>query len=687
MINQELINPESIVVVGGSNNLKKPGGKVVKNLVDGEFSGQLSVINPKENNVQDVQTFQSVAELDNTDLAIIAVAAKYCLPIIKELIETKNTKSFIMITAGFGEVNEEGRELELKIKEEIDKVSGCLIGPNCIGVLNLNYRGVFTTPIPKLHKDGCDLVSSSGATAVFIMEAGIPLGLKFRNVFSVGNAIQTSVEDVLEYFDETYEEGESSKIKLLYIENINDPQKFLKHASSLVNKGCKIAAIKSGSTEAGSRAASSHTGAIASSDMAVRALFRKAGVVYCSSREELITVASIFNYKELKGKNVAVITHAGGSAVMLTDALSKGGLEVPPIEGKEADELLSYLYSGSSVSNPIDFLATGTAEQLGIIIDYCEHKFDFIDAMVVVFGSPGLFDVENVYKVLSVKLDICKKPILPVLPSVINAEKEIEYFLSKGHVNFPDEVVLGNALAEVYNTTKPLNAVTEEVDLDREKIRAVIEEAEDGYLEGNQLNEIFDAAGIPRVADKVVENEQEAVTTANQLGYPVVMKVVGPVHKSDVGGVILNVKSDEVVVANFHQLMKIDGATGVLIQAMTKGVELFIGGVHEQSFGHAVYVGLGGIFIEVLKDVQSGLVPLNRKEVQYLLHQLKGYPLIKGVRGKEGVNEEIYTDVILRVSALLETAPEIVEMDINPLMGSMDSVVAVDARIRIEKNK
>jgi len=403
MLNQQIIQPRSIVVVGGSNNVQKPGGKVLKNLIDKCFGGELLVVNPKEDEVQGIKSYTDVAQLPQVDLAILAIAAKFCPDTVKILAETKQTKAFIILSAGFGEESEAGKLLENKIVETVNAHNACLIGPNCIGVLTQHYAGVFTLPIPKLDNRGVDFISGSGATAVFIMEAGIPKGLTFSSVFSVGNSAQIGVEEVLEYLDNTFDESSSSKVKLLYIESIKKPQKLLKHASSLINKGCRIAAIKSGASEAGSRAASSHTGALAGSDVAVDALFRKAGIVRCYGREDLIAVASVFMHKPLIGKNIAVITHAGGPAVMLTDSLSKGGLHIPPIKGEMADELLSKLFAGSSVANPIDFLATGTAEQLGTIIDYCDQHFDTIDAMVVIFGSPGLVEIFDAYNVLNEK--------------------------------------------------------------------------------------------------------------------------------------------------------------------------------------------------------------------------------------------------------------------------------------------
>ncbi|WP_321296135.1 acetate--CoA ligase family protein [Marinifilum fragile] len=685
MINEQLLNPQSIVVVGGSDDVQKPGGKVLKNLIDGDFKGELYVANPKLDEVQGIKSFKDPKDLPNVDLAILAIAAKFCPSTIKFLAEERNTRAFIILSAGFSEENEEGAKLEQEIVDTVNSVGGSLIGPNCVGVLNSNYNGVFTIPIPSLDPKGCDFISGSGATAVFIMESGVPKGLSFSSVYSVGNSAQMGVEEILKYLDESFDPETSSKVKLLYIENIDKPEMLLKHASSLVRKGCKIAAIKSGSSEAGSRAASSHTGALASSDVAVDALFKKAGIVRCSGREELATVASIFMHPELKGKNVAVITHAGGPAVMLTDSLSNNGLDVPHIEGPKADALLEKLYAGSSVSNPIDFLATGTAQQLGDIIDACENDFDNIDAMAVIFGSPGLFPVYDVYDLLHEKMKECKKPIYPILPSVINVKDEIEHFLAKGRINFPDEVVFGNALAKVYNTPKPQPEEIAMPDVDVAGIRKIVDEADNGYLSPEQIHNLLDAAGIARAKEGVADTEEEIVALAKEIGFPLVMKVVGPVHKSDVGGVTLNVKDEETVRSEFKRMMQIKDTYAVMLAQMLSGTEVFIGAKREEKFGHMVLCGLGGIFIEVLKDVKASLAPISTEEAHEMIQGLNSYGIIKGVRGQEPVNEDRFAEAVTRVAALMKVAPEIFEMDLNPLLGNKDAVTAVDARIRIEK--
>ena len=685
MLNKELLNPKSIVVIGASNNIHTPGGSVLKNLIAHNFKGELFAVNPKETEVQGIKCHKNVIEIPQVDLAIIAIAAKFTLETVQILTQQKNTKGFIIFSAGFGEKDDEGKKLEEQIVQEINAVGGTLLGPNNIGLINQHYAGVFTTPIPKLNPKGVDFISGSGATAVFIMEAAMATGLTFSSVFSVGNSAQIGVEEVLEHLDETFEKGKSSAVKLLYIESIENPQKLLKHAASLIAKGCKIAAIKAGSSSAGSRAASSHTGAMANSDVAVDALFKKAGIVRCYGRNELITVAGIFMHQELIGKNIAIITHAGGPAVMLTDALSKNGLNVPEITGKASEALLNKLFLGSSVSNPIDFLATGNAEQLETIIDYCENEFTEIDAMVVIFGSPGLFEVYDVYDVLDKKMRECKKPIFPVLPSVVNVKKEIDYFIEKGNINFPDEVLFGNALAKIFNTSKPISTKPAEINLDLEAIRAIINTAENGYLAPQQVKELLLAAKIPLVNEAICTTKKACLSEALKLGFPVVMKIVGPIHKSDVGGIILNINSVEKLAASFSEIMKIAGAKAVLIQPMKKGMELFIGAKKEGNFGHMVLCGLGGIYIEVLKDINVALAPVSEMEATEMIQNLKSYKIIQGIRNQEGVNEKLFAEIIVKISDLIMAAPEIAELDLNPLFGNSKEIFAVDARIMIEK--
>ncbi len=686
MINQQLLQPESIVVIGGSNNVHKPGGAVVRNLISGGYQGVLRIVNPKEDEVQGIKVFHDVSELPPTDLAILVVAAKFCPDYVELLAAEKQVKAFIIISAGFGEETRAGAELEQRILDTCEQHGCALIGPNCIGLMNRWHHSVFTQPIPHLTPKGVDFISSSGATAVYILESAVTKGLPFNSVWSVGNGRQIGVEGVLQYMDEHFDPEADSPVKLLYIENIADPDKLLYHATSLIRKGCRIAAIKAGSSENGSRAASSHTGAIASSDSAVEALFRKAGIVRCFSRDELTTVGCIFTLPRFTGKNFAIVTHAGGPGVMLTDALSKGGMNVPPLEGEVAEELKSKLLPGSSVANPIDILATGTPEQLGIAIDYCEQKFPNIDAIMVIFGTPGLVKIYEAYDVLHKKITEGKKPIFPILPSTTTAGPEVHEFLHRGHVNFSDEVVLATALTQVMKTPAPADQQIEIHGVDVPRIRRIIDGIhQNGYISPTLVHELLESAGIPTVPEFVSNQKEDLLAFAERCGYPVVAKVVGPVHKSDVGGVALNVRTADHLALEFDRMMQIPDATAVMVQKMLTGTELFIGAKYEPRFGHVVLCGLGGIFVEVLKDVSSGLAPLSYEEAYSMIRSLRGYRIIKGTRGQQGVNERKYAEIIVRLSTLLRFATEIKEMDINPLLADERDVIAVDARILVEK--
>lgn len=686
MITRQLIHPESIVVVGASNNVHKPGGATLRNLINGGYTGEIRAVNPKETEVQGVAAFAKVEDIPDTDLAILAIPAPLCSDAVEVLAGTKQVRAFIILSAGFGEETHEGAILEQKILETVNRYGASLIGPNCIGLMNVWHHSVFTQPIPNLNARGVDLISSSGATAVFILESAVVKGLQFNSVWSVGNAKQIGVEDVLQYMDETFDPEKDSNIKLIYIESIKDPDRMLFHASSLIRKGCRIAAIKAGSSESGSRAASSHTGAIASSDSAVEALFRKAGIVRCYSREELTTVGCVFTLPQLKGRNFAIVTHAGGPGVMLTDALSKGGLNVPKLEGPVADELKTKLYPGASVGNPIDILATGTPEQLSTVIDYCEERFDNIDAILAIFGTPGLVTMFDTYEVLHQKMLTCRKPIFPVLPSIHTAGREVDEFLQKGHVNFADEVTLGTALSRIMNASRPAANEIELFGVDIPRIRRIIDSIEEnGYIAPDRVQELLRSAGIPLVEEFVSDVKNEVLNFAQRIGFPVVAKVVGPVHKSDVGGVVLNITGKQHLALEFDRMMELPEATAVMVQPMLKGTELFIGAKYEEKFGHVVLCGLGGIFVEVLKDVSSGLAPLSYDEAYSMIRSLRAYKIIRGTRGQKGVNEDKFAEIIVRLSTLLRFATEIKEMDINPLLATERDIIAVDARIRIEK--
>lgn len=681
MITSQLINPQSIAVIGASENIEKPGGKALYNIKNGTFKGKLYAVNPKNENVQGVTTFKNVTDLPPTDLALLAIPATLCVNTIKTLLEEKNTKAIIVLSAGFSEMGAEGKKLEQEMARLADNHGATLIGPNCIGVMNPLHQSVFTTPVPEMEWEGAALISSSGATCVFILESALSKGLAFSSVYSVGNAAQTCVEDVLEYINEKYEKGTSPRTVLMYIESIKKPQILLKNARQLIDKGCRIAAIKSGTSDAGGRAAASHTGAMLNSDMAVDALFRKAGIIRCHSRGELTAAGAVLQHPRLKGKRMGIITHAGGPAVMLTDVLSNGGMEVPHLPDEKMSGLLAELFEGSSTANPIDILATGTAPQLEKCIRFCDG-LDNIDGIAVIFGSPGLFSNADAYRVIREQQKNCQKPIYTVLPSVLNASEEMKQFVNDGGIFFEDEAVLGNALLAESRYITPEQENEKKNLINESEIKALLKDKK-GLISTEIGFRLLDLIGIDCPKNRIVTSEEDALSAARELGFPLAMKVVGPAHKSDVGGVVLNVTTPDSVKANFARLSAIENATGVELSQMESGLEVFIGVKKEPGFGHLITCGLGGIFVEVLKDIQYALAPVSREEALRMIRSLKSYKMIQGVRGKEGINEEVFADVICKVSQLLDIVPEIEEIDLNPLMGRGNRLAAVDVVVRI----
>lgn len=682
MISSKLFRPESIIIVGGSENKSKPGGKILENLIIGGFKN-LTVVNPGNDFVQGIKSYPDPDSVPVADLAILAIPAKNCIHAIKSL-SSRGVEAFIIISAGFAELDENGKMLEDEIKDFAKINHLTILGPNCIGIINQYYKGVFTLPVPEFNPAGIDFFSSSGSVAVFTMEAGLKKGLQVSGIYSVGNAALIKIEDLLEYHDDSFVPGISSNVLMIYIEQISDPGKFIKHCRSLKSKGCDIVGIKSGLTDAGMRAASSHTGAMASTEVVVNSIFKKAGVIQCDSREEMIAVAGVLYYGKPKGKNVAVITHAGGSGVMAADALEKNGMSVPEIKGEKAEYLLSKLFQGSSVANPVDFLATGTAEQLGLIIDYCNEYFDNIDEIIVIFGSPGLFDVAPVYDVLSEKIKKSPKPVYPVLPSLINTEKATVDFVNNNNLFFSDEVSLAKAMAKVYNQYPLFHFSEWEVPALPDNIKRIITGNKDKYLDPEDAGALLNHAGIASVPEYIVNKGDDLDKILGEIPFPVVFKAIGPLHKSDMGGVILGIDSRESAFSAFKKLMDIPSVTACLIQPMLSGIELFAGAKRDDTAGHVLMFGMGGIYLEILKDVQSTLSPAGFDEILYMIRNLKSYPILNGARGKTGIDIDRFASILLSLSELLTDIPEISEIDINPLIANENGIFSVDSRIKID---
>jgi len=686
MINKELLNPSGIVIVGGSSDLSSIGGATLDSLVS-SFKGEIIIVNSDEgDSVSGYPCYKTVRDIPSVDCAILCIPALECPDVVEELVNKKGCKAVIILSGGFRDSGEEGGAAQERIKALCEKSEVSLIGPNCTGLAIPSYTALYRRPLPELTEDGAALISASGSTIVYILETSQYMGLPFSSVFSVGNSSQNGVEDILKFMDENYVPGKSARVLMLYIESITNPQVLLKHASSLISKGAKICAIKAGTSDSGSKAAFLHTGAIASSDRAVDALFKKAGIVRCYSRTEIVFVAAAMMLPELKGNRIAVISSAGGPAILQTDFFSSSGMEIPRIDGPQADELLSKLNKGSSVSNPIDLMTDGTPAQLAAAIDFCQNECPQIDAMTVIWGSPETSGGEGFYDVLLDKLKSCKKPIYVVLASSVITSGNTASFHKRGAITFPDEVFLAMALLKI---SKSHNYYSNQISLppvDKQRIRDVINNNGNGYLQPEQIQILLDSAGIRRVKESTAYSVDEALEAVREMGgYPLVMKVVGPEHNYLSNGTTLNVREDLIMKNEFERMMKIPGAECVLFQKMLSGLEIFIGAKKETNFGHLVISGMGGVFVEVLNDVSIGLAPFSREEVDDMICSLKAYPILKGLSREEGVNINLLNETIRRVSALCMAAPEIQELDINPLIGDRESLVSVNARVLINK--
>jgi acetyltransferase len=682
VLHPNLLDPKSIVVVGGSDHLDHLGGSVLKNLLDQEYLGKLMAINPKRSEVQGIRCYPNAEEFPGADLAIIAIPAEISYDTIRILSE-KGTRAFLLFSAGFSECGKEGRKLEKKIHALLEKNGSVLLGPNNIGLINRNYAGIFTRPIPKLDPDGVDFVSGSGATAVFTIEAAMQMGLRFNSLYTVGNSMQIGIEEILEYWDQTHGTGQHSLIKMIYMEGIRNPSKFLRHCISLRKKGCRILALKAGVTDAGVKAASSHTGAMATDDLYVQALFDHAGIIRCNSRYGLVATASVLHGSKGRPSRFAIVTHAGGPGVITTDSLTKHGLQVPTLSLEESEHLASMLYPGAACSNPIDILATGTAEQLGKVIDYCDREVDEIDGIIVIFGSPGLRSVEDAITCIEQKIKHCIKPVFPVLPSVINVKDEIAGFIKNGNVAFFDESLLAQGLRKVNEAGDPREMP--ELSDKSSQSSNLPRGSQPGYMDSITTFQLIRDAGIQVVESLCFDSKAELAEAKKKIQFPVAAKSEGLVHKSDQGGVELNINDMEGLHLAFDRLTAIPDATGIMVQQMLQGQEIFIGSKRIEGFPPLVFCGFGGIYLEVVRDLAYGFAPMAKDQAKDMLERLKMYKVLSGMRGQKGVDLDKLADAIVKLSLFVYRNPRIVELDINPLMASEKDLIAVDARILLGK--
>ncbi len=514
------------------------------------------------------------------------------------------------------------------------------------------------------------------------MEQATMRGLSFSNVVNMGNSIQAGVEDILELVDENYG-PENSRLILMYMESVKKPLKLLKHARSLTKKGCTIIGIKSGVTAAGERAAASHTGAMASPDTAVQALFDKAGIIRVQSKADLIEVACIFT--ALKGLvtdyRVCILTDAGGPGVMLSDELGRQGLRQPILTAETQQKLSEVLPPEAAIGNPIDTLPSRTPEQMDKVFKILnETEKDNIDVIFAITGNSGMTDNWKLYESIMNGMDTCAIPIIPIISSATTCQDMIVKIRESGRIIFPDEVPAGKALGRL--SRKPVLSEPMELpgDFDKSRIEQILNDQPE-QPDPESVKEIMAASGLMLPFQEDVFDRAGLAAACERAGYPLVMKVIGPLHKSDVGGVKVGIQNLEKAEAAWDELMKIKDAKGVLIQQMIEGTEVILGAKKEDRFGHLIMFGLGGIYTEALKDVSFALAPLGSEEGMAMIQKIKTLSILKGIRGQKSVSLDVLADYLARLSLLVHNFPQIEEIDLNPVKGYETDLYVVDARI------
>ena len=678
--------PRSIAVIGASRRPGQLGREVLHNLRASGFTGALYAINPNADEIDGVRAYASLGDTgDQVELAIIAVPSELVESALDDCIENK-VAAVVVISAGFGEVGEEGRRREAALVEKIRGAGIRMVGPNCMGVINtdpaVRMHGTFSSVFPPAGNVA--MSSQSGALGLAVLDYARSLNIGFSTFVSVGNKADVSGNDLIQY----WAEDPKTDVILLYLESFGNPRKFADIARR-VGRTKPIVAVKAGRSAGGAKAASSHTGALATSDAIVDDLFRQAGIIRTGTLEEMFDAAALLANQPLpKGRRVALLTNAGGPGILAADACEANGLELAQLGDHTVAALRSFLPAAASVGNPVDMIASASPEQYRRSLELLLADAA-VDAVVAIYIPVLPTDAPGVAAAIRASAD-SSKTILATFMSSAGVPASLAPVPSFA---FPERAV--NALAQVTRyaewRAKPAG-VSVPFDLDAAQLRSIVDAAcANGgrWLHPLEVDAMLRAAGIGAPTTVLAMSAEAAMEAAASLGFPVVLKAYGPelLHKSDVGGVRLDLGYEYAVVTAYEEMAAAlgDAMTGVLVQPMIAGgVELMLGATWQQSFGHVIAAGAGGTLVELLGDVAFRIHPLTDRDAREMLDALRCTKLLRGYRGHAPVDAEAYSQSILRLSALLDVCPEIRELDLNPLKVLEHGVCAVDARIRVE---
>ena len=682
--------PKSVAVIGAGRRRGQIGAEVFHNLVSDGFQGVVYPVNESARVVGSVRAYPRITDIpDDIDLAIIVVPASRVEGAVDDCI-AKGVRGLVIITAGFGETGSEGRTREAAILDKVRRAGVRLIGPNCMGIINtdpeVRLNGTFSPVYPPAGRVA--MSTQSGALGLAILDYARDLNIGISTFVSVGNKADVSGNDLIQY----WAEDPRTDVILLYLESFGNPRNFGRIAKRIA-RNKPIAVVKSGRSGAGQRAASSHTGALASTDRAVDALFRQAGIIRTDTLEELFDVANLLAHQPVpSGRRVAILTNAGGPGILAADACEADGLELPILGDGTVAELRAFLPPAASVANPVDMIASATAEQYvramrALLAD------ERVDALIVIFIPPLITKADEV--AAAIVEGAAGADGKPVIANFMCAKGAPKILASIPSYAFPEAAAKALAKVTGYGEWKqrPSGTLPLFNDIRVDDARRIVEQAllrGDGWLSPLELQDLFDSVGISVAQCRVVATEDEAARAAKTTGYPVALKAVGPliVHKTEVGGVRLNLEDERAVREAYREIAARLGEelSGMMVQEMVvAGVEVVVGATLDPTFGPLVAYGTGGIFVELLRDVTFRINPLSDSDVQEMLSEVKGTALLRGWRGAPPADEVALKELILRISALLEICPQIHEMDANPVKVLEKGAKIVDARIRVAR--
>jgi len=687
-----LFKPRSIAVIGASHDPRKVGHAVLNNLIRHKYRGKLCPVNPSGGEILGLQTYTTVSAIgDNIDLAVIALPASIVPGSLREC-TAAGIKSAVILSAGFKEAGKEGTRLEEELRT-ISKDRGIrILGPNCLGLINTANSMNATFAADMLPKGKIAFFSQSGAMGIAIMDWAIGNEIGFSKFISLGNKVDLSEIDFIEYFID----DPDTNIILGYLEDVVDGQRFM----DIARKATRIKPVvllKSGGTEAGARAASSHTGALAGSDVAFDAAFRQTGIIRAQGVQDLFDTALAFAEGKIPaGNGLLVITNAGGPGIIAADTAERLGVELPHMTRERIATMALKLPPNATVFNPVDLIGDATSERYAAVLEQAA-KDPNIDGMLVILTPQAMTDVENIADIVITTSGTTDKPIIASFMGEARVRTAIKKLKDASIPNFTYPELAVKAFKRLSDQWARQH-LEQEQPMCLEVNKCAIRQKIDGFIAANkfQLGEDEAAAILahygfrfPRKA--LARTSREAASLASNIGFPVVMKIASPdiLHKTDVGGVKLNIKSSHEaedtfleITANARRFMPEAFIQGVILYEMIAGgKEVILGVTHDRTFGHMLMFGLGGIYVEVLKDVAFRITPVSHRDAQAMVNEIKTSALLRGARGEKAVDVNAVVESILRLSCLVTDFPVIRELDVNPLVAMEKGAVALDARI------